>query len=318
MINMPMGVQEPFGIDGLLFYPRAVYDLAGSAWIFALWLLSLTVAFAYRGDRKVRFLLFLVIVQMALGTFHHTKFVRHILPILPPLVLLTGFVLAEGWDLLRRNFNRAGIYLAILIWGALLLHAGTLGLGSMHPYTADGGKEVSDFIASAVRDKGPAFVLGTRSLHAPTPPLLDWHLIVEEQLMTIHQAGSLAQYEENHRLLKWLQDLKAPSWLAGAIESLLTRFDHPSMGRTIYTGLPPDSAYSLTREGLDLFLREVFLRSPCRTLVLVTPLSDPSAVFEASLDLELQASGMHRLSTKFFNSAQTRVDVYEKVSRDSP
>ena len=96
---------EPYGLEGVLYYPYAFYHLSGSVWFCALFLLSLLVAYAFRRDRNVRFLLVLVILQMVMGELHHDKVERHIFPILPALFLLAGYAAAEGWTRLQGMRN---------------------------------------------------------------------------------------------------------------------------------------------------------------------------------------------------------------------
>jgi hypothetical protein len=51
-----------------------------------------------RTNPAIRFLFLLAGLQFILGVLHHTREARLLLPILVPLVLLTGFVLAQRWD----------------------------------------------------------------------------------------------------------------------------------------------------------------------------------------------------------------------------
>jgi len=67
------------------------------------------------------------------------------------------------------------------------------------------GIEASKYLAAMVRNWAPALVMGTEGRYVPYPPLIDWQLIVREGLMTIYQAGSLAQIEEERRLASTLR-----------------------------------------------------------------------------------------------------------------
>ena len=311
LVNMPWGVTESYGLEGLLFYPNAFFHLSGSVWFCALFLLTLLVTFAFRRDKNVRFLLVLVILQMVIGELHHNKAERHILPILPALFLLTGYAAAEGWTRLQGTRNGLRSSLTYVIAGVLLFHAVSLGTASMRPYVTDQGKEAGEYIATVVRNAAPAFVLGTMDNYDPPPPLIDWQLITQEGLMTIYQAGSLSQIEEERRLASTLEYSGAPAWFKNSILPVLTRFDRPAMSRTLYLGLPPDALYSLHQDNLDRFLQQTLVRTPCRNLVIVTSLSDKTRYPLTHVTPTLQKAAMRPLSTKFFHKADMRVDVYE-------
>jgi hypothetical protein len=83
LINYPIGVSEPFSIEGLLYYPRALLRLSGSIWLFSLFICSTLIAFKFKHDKQVRFLLIFVVIQFLLGELHQTKVDRHICPIMP-------------------------------------------------------------------------------------------------------------------------------------------------------------------------------------------------------------------------------------------
>jgi len=312
MVNVPWGVTEPYGMEGLLFYPRAFLHLSGSVWFCALFLLSLLIAFAFRRDRKVKFLLILVILQMVIGELHQDKEERHIFPILPALFLLAGYAVAEGWARLQGTRGVLRFRLAYVVAGVLLFHAVSLAFTSMYPHTTDQGKEASEYIATAVRSGAPALVLGTMGgRYHPPPPLLDWQLIIQEGLMTIHQAGSLGQIEEERRLASTLEHSRAPAWFIDAILPLLARSDRPATSRTLYLGLPAKASYSLSQEKFGHFLQQTLARTPCRSLVVVTSLSDKTRYPLAQIAPTLQKADMHLLSTRLFHKAGARVDVYE-------
>jgi 4-amino-4-deoxy-L-arabinose transferase-like glycosyltransferase len=311
LVNVPWGVIEPYGVEGLLFYPRAFLHLSGSAWLCAMFLLALLVAFAFWRDRNVRFLLVLVILQMISGELHHGKVERHIFPILPALFLVAGYAAAEGWARLKGMRQRLRFWLAYAVAGVLFLHAVSLWAVSMHPYMKTQGEEVGEYVATAVRNGAPALVLGTMDRCDFPPPLIDWHLITREGFMTIHQAGSLGQIEEERRLASILKQSRAPAWFIDAILPVLTRSDRPAISRTLYLGLPKNASYSLNQEELGLFLEQTFARTPCRSVVVVTSLSDKTRYPLAPNALSLEKADMRLLSTRLFHEAGARVDVYE-------
>ena len=111
-------------MEGLLFYPRAFLHLSGSVWFCALFLLSLLIALAFRRDRKVKFLLILVILQMVIGELHQDKEARHIFPILPALFLLAGYAVAEGWGPAARDSRRVAVPVGLCGGGSAPLPRG--------------------------------------------------------------------------------------------------------------------------------------------------------------------------------------------------
>jgi hypothetical protein len=318
MVSVPWGVIEPYGVEGLLFYPRAFFHMSGSAWFCAILLLGLLISCAFWRDRPVRFLLVLVILQMVIGEFHHNKDERHILPILPALFLLAGYAAAEGWAWLQRMRHGLRLWLAYAVAGVIFLHAISIWAVSMRPHIKGRCEEAGDYIATAVRNGAPALVLGTMDSSYFPPPLIDWRLITRERLMTIHQAGSLGQIEEERGLASILEQSWAPVCFMDAILPVLKRSDRPSISRTLYLGLPKNASYSLNQEGLGRFLQQTFTRTPCRSVVVVTSLSDNTRYPLTQIALTLQKADMHPLSASLFHEAGVRVDVYEALLWSSP
>jgi hypothetical protein len=175
----------------------------------------------------------------------------------------------------------------------------------------DSRGEVGEYIATTVRNTAPALVLGTMDRCYFPPPLIDWHLITRKEIMTIHQAGSLGQIEEERRLALFLEHSWAPAWFIDAILPVLTGSDRPAMSRTLYLGLPENASYSLNQEELSLFLEQTFARTPCRSVVVVTSLSDKTRYPLSQIALTLQKADMRLLSAKLFHKAGARVGLYE-------
>jgi hypothetical protein len=309
MVNMPVGGLSPYNMEGLLFYPRALVSLAGSIWICVLFLLSMLASFRFWKDKRIRFLLVLVLLQIILGELHHDKMERHILPILPCLFLLTGNAVAEIWIRLRENRSKVRWCLACMAGGLIFYHAAAIAVGAMRPCPYDLGREAAESIVSTVRDTTPTLVLGMGDTFDPSPPLLDW-MLVREGLMPIRQAGSLGYIEEERKLAANLGQSKAPEWFTGPILSILRQSDHSGASRTLYHGLPRDASYSRGADELRPFLQQTLAHTPCRRILVVASLADTTSYPMAQIALALEQMGMHPQSTRFFHETDVRVETY--------
>lgn len=310
LVNYPFGVTEPYGLTGLMFYPLAVIRLSGSAWLFALFMASLFAAFRFWQDKKVRFLVVLVLMQLLIGQVHQNKLDRHILPILPALFLLTGHMLAEWWSRARQRKQMLHFYLPRLLTGAVCLNAITLFSHSLHRRPAEGSDGVGSHIAAAVREAGPTLILGTRDLRQLTPPRLDWELITQEKVMRVPQAGSVRPIGAERDLADALSRYHLPAWLSGKVLSVLSRSDRAGATRSLYLGLPPRAPSFRNQSSVDTFLHCTLRDGHFEGVVVITSLAPRTRFPLESIAPSLQKAGLRHLSTREFKELATRVDLY--------
>ncbi len=311
LIHHPTGVAQPYSIEGFLYYPRAMYDASGSVWLFALLLVSLLAAFRFRRNKTVRFLIVLVLIQILIAQLHQAKRGRHILPVMPALFLLAGYVTAECWRRCRQPGTVLRPWQLRLFIGALCLHAIHLFSDSLRPPPGNHRDEVSGFVATAVRDTGPTFILGTRDLGRPHPPVLDWYLIAHEHLMAVPRAGSITQAGWERRIAAALTHYRAPVWLADAMRPVLARTTQPGTTRSFYLGLPNTPDFRDQAE-LETFLQNTLVRDLYEGAVIISSLA-PSARYPLHrIAPALHGVGLSRILTRDFTDAAVRVDVYKR------
>jgi hypothetical protein len=310
LVNRPWGVENPFSIEGWVFYPRAFFNLSGSGWLFALLVTSLLAAIKFRQDKPVRFLVIFVFTQFFICQLHHTKLERHLFPILPALFLLAGHLTAECWARFRERNKKIQFWLPRVLTGVLLLHACSSSTTAMRPQPAERNRNVIDYIAKAVRETGTTLLLGTMDLVDPSPPQIDWQLTIEEQLIVIPQAGTVTQVEVERKLAAALPRWGAPTWVIDAMLPVLNRTDRPGMNRSLYLGIPANAAYSRDPDGLDAFLQDTLSRTSFDGIVVVSSLAGQARYPLSWTARGLQNAGMRNVSTRHFEDAAVRVDVF--------
>jgi 4-amino-4-deoxy-L-arabinose transferase-like glycosyltransferase len=246
LINYPDGVDDPYSVEGWLFYPLALARISGAPWLFALWMLALAWALVggVRGRSwAVGFLVALIAIQFGIGMLHQNKQARYLFPLLPAFYLLTGYALATGWTWLRGRGagGRAVGGVALLL---LLAQGGLLLRATATPGPGPRPDPVTAAVVDALTDAPPTLLVGSMEMTYPGAPLLDWRLAAEMGQLSPEQAGAAAQIEEGRRLAGMVARLPLPAGLADAIAATLTAYDRPAPLRTLYVGLPLRAGYS--------------------------------------------------------------------------
>jgi hypothetical protein len=252
MVNVPIEGGAPFSLEGFLFYPRALLELAGSWWMITIWSAVIICAFRFRHDRNVRLLLVFISLQLLIGQIHHTKLVRHHTPILPAIFLLTGHMLSHlsSWS---RKRNRKGVRMA----GLCGLAAGLI--RSFNPTSAHNSEAANDpLLVTALGEvsnrHSSVMVIGTMDMKHPSAPLLDWELVTVEKVMRIDKSGIAMNYDLD-RSVKRMLDTRAPATIRRFLSATLKRSEASQGVGTLYIGLPPGAGYSSGKAGLARFLK---------------------------------------------------------------
>lgn len=239
LINRPLGLQAPYGLEGWLYYPRALIDLCGSAWLLAVFLLAFMAAFLSWGNKSVRFLIILALIQFLLAESHHMKASRHLFPMLPCLFLLTGCVLAEGWSRWSRSLSPVLFWACRTATAILLLSVFILFLSSLHSPFPTRNNEVIEHVAAEVQKTGATLILGAMKSPHLEPPGLDWELAVTRKLLAVPQAGSITGYEDARQLKMILNRYRAPRRLIEILQPVISRPEENGKTRTVYLGFYP-------------------------------------------------------------------------------
>jgi 4-amino-4-deoxy-L-arabinose transferase-like glycosyltransferase len=328
LVNYPVGVSDPFTVEGLIYYPRAILRLSGSIWLFSILVISTLFALKFWHDEKVRLLLIFVFIQFLLAEFHQTKVDREICPIMLPLYLLTGYVIAELWHRFNQTDKILKFWLPRLLTGVLMLYAINLFISTLRTYspviarreatkqsltskTNSGNKVINSYVANAVRKTGTTLIIGMMDKSYPNPTALDWYLITEEHLMSPPQAGSLQQIEEERKIVSTLTRYKAPTWFMDLMLPSLTRSERPGAMRTLYFGHPPNTNYSRSQSGFLDFLLDTLKENTFDGVVIITSITGQAPYDLAFINPIILKAGLHLISTKEFEDSDIRVDVYK-------
>jgi 4-amino-4-deoxy-L-arabinose transferase-like glycosyltransferase len=306
LVNRPYGGVAAWGLAGLLFYPRVLIDLSGSWWMsIILWS---CVALAWRTRRRpgIVFLAVLALTLFIIGEFHHTKMDRHIMPMFPPMFVLTGVAGAELWAWLgaRGSGGRTAVVLSLA--GVAILHATTLGSRDWAPAEAREGLDVMAYVSESAREGTPTLILGTRGAW-PEPPVVDWNLF-SEGLLPVTAAGTAMDPRQERRLAIAIVDARLPKSLRTRAKRLLDRYDSPSMTRSLY----PADRLPESQAEFEATLKATLANNPPRTIIAMVGTSDTTLHTVSFIAPGLISAGFRQSSLREFPRAGTRVYVYNR------
>lgn len=314
MLNRPFGGVEPFSAAGLLFYPSAFFRVLGSVWIGGLLLVSAVVGLRFSQNKNIRFLIVLVLTQIAIGQIHHTKVDRHLFPILPALFLLSGYVLADWWDRAGQDTKIVKFWAPRVILAFLVLNSVNLFITSLKPSSIEYDSQVIGYVAGSIRSYESTLIICSVDLRNPSPPVLDWHLVAEENLLAVTQAGASTNWEAVHEFGRRIKNRNLPAWIRDRLLQVITRADFPQQTRSLYLGLPPNTGYSRSREGFSAFMGIMADLYPFDSIVAITSLESEARYPVDFIDFGLRQMGLDRASTKSFQTNNVRVDVYRRAT----
>lgn len=322
LLNVPdPDIKEPYGLTGWLFYFWAFVPLSASLWHLLLAVLSIFFcAVSFWHDARIRFLLVLIIVQFVLAELNQNKQLRNVFPMLPALFLLSGFTLAELWRWARSRQSSLVRWLPAFLTAAFVLYSGYLLFETIQEQqgeliaTTSGANAVhttNEAVANAVRQTGVSLVLSSTDLVNPTPAMLDWHLIGEAHLMEAPLAGSLAQVDEERKILAMLHKLPLPAWLIVQFQQALTRSEMPNKTRSLYVDLPVRATYSQSQAGLNRFIHGLMSVSKYAGVIVITANSKAAKYPLSYFEPALEAEGLHHQADRTVHAGPYQIDIYQ-------
>ena len=311
LINTPT-VPTPISLTALLYFPKQIVAFPDSIPLAALLLCSLFASARFVKDRRILFLITLVLVQFLLGELHHTKFARFMFPVLLPMFLLAGYMTVEVWQRSYNAKNKVYFLLPRLLTLLLFLHMGVVFVQALDnpQVTTENDYKVAPYIGEVVRDIGTTFVISSTDVRYPLPGLLDWYLIAESEALAPPQAGAATQIEEERKLAELLTRYALPQGLVNLLQPVFTRADKPGKTRTIQLGLPARASYSQSPEDFRRFFLETYDNDLFDGVVVVTSTGEQTVYSLDYIVPGLQAAGLYNVSSRVFEEANTRVDLF--------
>jgi hypothetical protein len=314
MVNQPAGA-DPWTLDGLLFYPRTLLTFAGSVPMLGLLIAGFAAAWRSRRTPNVRLLLILAVLQFAIGQLHHTKEDRHLLPIVPPLVLLAASAaerlshIVTGVRLGRVPIapTIGALFAALLAWQVSALVTKPLPVSSVRrrPLGAAQEELVSSIEAAAARGSR-TLVLGTFDL-SPGPPAIDWDLVVTRRLLGVEHSGAIGIADRDRELGRVVRGRGLPTWIETRLVRTLGRFDAQARVTTLYAGLPErlDSTAFARSVGAAIAAGEI------TTLILMTSALDSARYGPAYFEPVRRTSSLVPVSSRVIDGPRpVRLEEY--------
>jgi 4-amino-4-deoxy-L-arabinose transferase-like glycosyltransferase len=314
LVNHPYGGEQARGLAGLLFFPRSIVELGGPA--SALLCAGIVLSWKHRRESGIGFLLVLALTHFVIVEFHQTKLERHIVPMFPPMFVLTGVAAARLWEWLRAHGgahrNLAGAFLA----GLAVLQVASMGLRdrtpvvqALSPALVRDGSEVLDYVSAQADVQTPALVLHA-SRAWPYPSVLDWHL-VSEGLLPVTAAGGAMDPSQDHRLAARIERKLIPEGLRASSRRVLRRFDEPSKTRSIH------STEWLLEDPRDYaaFVDTMIGADPPNAIIALVGRSDSTNLTVDLVERGIVENGYRRVSVREFRGiegAVSRVYVYRR------
>ena len=310
MVNIAYGVKDTYSLAGLLFYPKALVKISGSAWLFVIYLLCFVISIKFIRDKKIRYLLLIISAQMIIGEFHQTKVARHIFPVLPAFFLLTGYVAIRWW-----NWNRFGNrflddWLPRIATLGILLFSVNLFLQSLKPVGPDIPRQFLDNIATMTLEDESTLIISTIRMGGINPPFLDWQLITDYHVMDASHSGIAMNLVWDEKAAAVIKRFDSIPPVRDLILTVFSRADEPGQSRSLCLGQPPDAPYSLTQADLRKYLLSMRKKWAFDNVIVITstrPKADYSIEFIAPA---LEEMGFNASSTKEYPDIKNRVDRY--------
>jgi hypothetical protein len=310
LVNVSWGTQQPYSLAGLLYYPNVTIRLLGSIWQSAALVVAFFAALRYRANPAIRFLLLVAGLQFILGVLHHTREARLLLPILVPLVLLTGFVLAQQWDASNavvRWLNRSTA-LVLCLCAVFTFYRIPRLLGS-ETYS-----EVASRIADLISAHDSSLLLGTRKTR-PSPALIDWQLAGEKRILPITTCGMIIDLEEYRKFARSLPKYPMPASFKAALERILRESEQPAKLRSLY----PDVSLGASNdpEKFAGILQKLNTTAHFDQILVLTPADKTLGKQIDFFAPGINAIGLNHAFTETFPGADVRLDVFRAAAKQA-
>jgi 4-amino-4-deoxy-L-arabinose transferase-like glycosyltransferase len=305
LFNTPWGGEAARGLSGLWFYPRAIADLSGSWWMSALLWGGLAGAWRSRHRHGIAFLALLALTMLLIGTFHHTKIDRHILPVFPSLFVLTGFAAGELWGWLRSRENIRAVAVGFL--GAIVLvHTATLYRGGWKTWEPREASALLDYLSRLTRANAPVLVIGAHDA-GPSPPLIDWHLTSVAGLQPVTAASNVYSFHNLELFAEAIGRAPLPDRLQAAAYRSFDRYYDPALARSLHlTG-----SFADDQALFETYFRETLERTSPGLVIAVLANPDTTG-FEGYLAPGLARAGYREVSARPFPSLGSEVHLYRR------
>ncbi len=300
LVNAPFA--PPSGAPaGPLFAPWAMAETVGWPVVCGL-MLVLASWRAWRTDRSLRFLVLVTALQMLFVAFHPSQMIRHVFPIVPPLVVLCGW-LAARWAGGASGRQRSPAREAIVVVLVLLLAGYRLVTSLDRLERPRGSVTITEWrrigVAVDRLASGTKFLLVCDSLAAVEPPGLDWQLAGELGILDPSRSGSLGEIGRGDAAQRFLRLLARRGLVLRGAERTVRRAIASDRSRSLYVAATLDAPSSSDLLAIDELLVRLEV-DQFSTVILVTSLTPPRSDFHPPLATLLTRRGFapaHRIDT---------------------
>ena len=247
MVNVPTEAGR-WTRQGLLFYVMTLRTFAGSDVMLIVLLVATLFAVRRWHEPNVRLVLLIGMIQFLLGELHQTKENRHILPMVPALILLTsagvGRLLTRGAQSLRPRLAYLPKALGAALGTLMVVQLWQTATRPMplwqEPPPQPLGPLQQSIVATveAARARGErVLVVGTANLPVQIPHI-DWDLAANRGWMDVEQSGAIGLPDRGYPFAQQVQSSRLPASLRRSLIRVATRGDAPALVKTMYAGFP--------------------------------------------------------------------------------